>query len=75
MITVFKHSFIWLNQSHIHWAWIHIYIKDQKDTNTRNYQRQDNHIITVIKFDLGETEEMRKQSINTERLRRIPYQF
>ena len=30
------------------------------------HQRQDNHIITVIQINLGETEEMRKQPINTE---------
>ena len=30
------------------------------------HQRQDNHIITVIQINPGETEEMRKQPINTE---------
>ena len=39
------------------------------------YQRQDNHIITVIQFDPGETEEMREQPINIEHQRRILYQL
>ena len=33
------------------------------------HQRQDNHFITVIQFNPGETEEMRKQPINTEHQR------
>ena len=33
------------------------------------HQRQDNHIITVVQFNPGETEETRKQPINTEHQR------
>ena len=56
-------------QSHNHWAWIHIHIKISQRHIHGIHQRQDNHIITVVQFNPGETEETRKQSINTEHQR------
>ena len=61
--------YIWLKQSHNHWAWSHIHIKVSQRHIHDIHQRQGNHIITVIQIDSDGTEEMKKQPINTEHQR------
>ena len=61
--------YVWLKQSHNHWEWSHIHVRISQICIHEIHQRKDNHIITVIQFDLGETEETRKQPINTEHQR------
>ena len=66
---IFKDLYIWLKQSQDHWAWSHMHIKRLQRCIHKIYQRQGNHIITVIQFDPGETEEMREHPINIEHQR------
>ena len=71
----FEDLYVWLKQSHNHWAWSHVHINISQRHIHEIHQRQDNHIIIVIQFNPGEIEETRKQPINIEHQRQILYQL